>query len=280
MADKAPTVRRSVGLWLLLSPLLFCNLFPFAVMMSTAVTPGTDVLSEDTRWIPERFAWENFPDMWDAVGFGGALVNSLMVGAITTTLTILVSVPAAYAMVRMNFKGVLPFRIFLLITQMFSPVVLVIGLFTLVVAFGLLDSLVALSVFYCCFHIAVAIWMLQSYFQSIPVELEQASWLEGASRAYTLRKVFLPLAAPAMAVAALFTFIGAWNEYALALALLRSAENYTLPLKIAALTSGRYQIEWHHVMAATFVATIPVSVIFIWLQRHLITGLSGGAVKG
>jgi len=272
--------RRSVGMWLLLAPLLICNLFPFAVMISTALTPEQEVLSAGTAWIPSRLAWENFTDMWETVKFGQALVNSLMVGAITTILTILVAVPAAYAMVRLNFKGTQAYRVFLLITQMFSPVVLVIGLFTLVVSFGLLDSLIALAVFYCCFHIAVAIWMLQSYFATIPIELEQASWLEGASRAYTLRKVFLPLAAPAMAVAALFTFIGAWNEYALALALLRSSEHYTLPLKIAALTGGRYEIEWHHVMAATFVATIPVSIIFIWLQRHLITGLSGGAVKG
>ncbi|MAQ83985.1 carbohydrate ABC transporter permease [Psychromarinibacter halotolerans] len=282
MAAKTvdPMVRRSFLMWLALAPLLICNLFPFAVMISTALTPEQDIYAQGTQWIPETFTWRNFVDMWETVGFGGALVNSLIVGFITTVMTILVAVPAAYAMARRPFKGMQAFRIFLLITQMFSPVVLVIGLFTLIVGLGLLDSLVALSVLYCCFHIAVAIWMLQSYFASIPIELEHASWLEGASKAYTLRKVFLPLAAPAMAVVALFTFIGAWNEYALALALIRSSETYTLPLKIAALTGGRYQIEWHHVMAATFVATIPVSIIFIWLQRHLIAGLSGGAVKG
>lgn len=280
MASPTEINRRTIYMWLALAPLLICNLFPFAVMISTALTPEQEIYSGQVNWIPSRLAWENFRDMWATVGFGTALVNSLMVGALTTVLTILVSVPAAYAMSRLPFKGMQLFRVFLLITQMFSPVVLVIGLFTLIVALGLLDSLVALSVLYCCFHIAVAVWMLQSYFNSIPIELEHAAWLEGASKAHTLRTVFLPLAAPAMAVTALFTFIGAWNEYALALALLRSSETYTLPLKIAALTGGRYQIEWHHVMAATFVATIPVSIIFIWLQRHLITGLSGGAVKG
>lgn len=279
-ASSRGMMRRSLLMWLVLAPLLICNLFPFAVMISTALTPEQEIYSAGTQWIPSRFAWENFRDMWETVGFGTALVNSLMVGFLTTVLTILVAVPAAYAMARRPFRGMQGFRIFLLITQMFSPVVLVIGLFTLVVALGVLDSLAALAVLYACFHIAVAIWMLQSYFASIPIELEHAAWLEGASTFHTLRTVFLPLAAPAMAVTALFTFIGAWNEYALALALLRSSETYTLPLKIAALTGGRYQIEWHHVMAATLIATVPVSVIFIWLQRHLIAGLSGGAVKG
>lgn len=272
--------RRTLIYWLLLSPLVVINLFPFAVMLSTALTPGDEVLAGKTSWIPSRFAVENFVDMWQAVQFGPALVNSLIVGILTTILTIAISVPAAYAIVRMPFRFKGTFQTFLLITQMLSPVVLVIGLFRLVVAVGALDSLVALSVLYCCFHIAFAIWMLRSYFASIPIELEQAAWLEGASVFKALRTVFVPMAAPAVAVTAIFTFIGAWNEYALALAILRSADNYTLPLKIAALSGGRYQIEWHHVMAATFVATIPVSVIFMWLQRHMITGLAGGAVKG
>ncbi|TPW30072.1 carbohydrate ABC transporter permease [Martelella alba] len=276
MADA----RRSLIYWIILSPLVVINLFPFAVMISTSLTPGDEVLSGDPRWIPSHFAWVNFKDMWQTVGFGEALTNSLVVGVLTTVLTILVSVPAAYAMVRLTFKGKSTFQTFLLVTQMFSPVVLVIGLFRLVVGIGALDSLIALSVLYCCFHIAFAVWMLRSYFASIPVELEHAAWLEGASPFHAIRTVFVPMAAPAVAVTALFTFIGAWNEYALALAILRSSEHYTLPLKIAALSSGRYQIEWHHVMAATFVATIPVAILFMWLQRHMITGLSGGAVKG
>ncbi|WP_176085277.1 carbohydrate ABC transporter permease [Martelella sp. HB161492] len=276
MADA----RRSLIYWIILSPLVVINLFPFAVMISTSLTPGDEVLSGDPRWIPSHFAWVNFKDMWQTVGFGEALTNSLVVGVLTTVLTILVSVPAAYAMVRLTFKGKSTFQTFLLVTQMFSPVVLVIGLFRLVVGIGALDSLIALSVLYCCFHIAFAVWMLRSYFASIPVELEHAAWLEGASAFHAIRTVFVPMAAPAVAVTALFTFIGAWNEYALALAILRSSEHYTLPLKIAALSSGRYQIEWHHVMAATFVATIPVAILFMWLQRHMITGLSGGAVKG
>ena len=107
MATKPGSlVRRSIGLWLLLAPLLICNLFPFAVMISTALTPEQEVLSAGTAWIPTRLAWENFADMWETVKFGTALMNSLLVGAITTVLTILVSVPAAYAMVRMNFRAV------------------------------------------------------------------------------------------------------------------------------------------------------------------------------
>ena len=119
MAAKTvdPMVRRSFLMWLALAPLLICNLFPFAVMISTALTPEQDIYAQGTQWIPETFTWRNFVDMWETVGFGGALVNSLIVGFITTVMTILVAVPAAYAMARRPFKGMQAFRIFLLITH-------------------------------------------------------------------------------------------------------------------------------------------------------------------
>ena len=103
--------------------------------------------------------------------------------------------------------------------------------------------------------------------------------MEGASRGQTLIKVFLPLVTPAIAVTAIFTFINAWNEFVIALTLLRRQESYTLPIQVFSLVAGRYTVEWHHVMAATLVATIPVAILFAWLQRYLVRGLSLGAVK-
>ena len=114
---------------------------------------------------------------------------------------------------------------------------------------------------------------------SSALDLEEAAWMEGAGRVRTLIKVFLPLAVPAMVVTAIFTFINAWNEFAIALTLLRSQDSYTLPIQIFSLVSGRYTVEWHHVMAATFTATVPVAIAFAWLQRYLVRGLALGAVK-
>jgi multiple sugar transport system permease protein len=268
---------RSVVYWILLSPMIVLVFFPFAVMFITAIKPQTEVLNP--TWWPSSPRWENFIEMWQATDFGQAFVNSLYVSSLTTLITILVSIPAAYALARYRFAARGAFRQFLLVSQMLSPIVLVIGLFRLVVAIGMIDSLNALLVVYAAFNIAFSVWMLQSYFATIPRDLEEAAWMEGASSVQTLARVFLPLAAPAMTVTAIFTFINAWNEFVIALTMLRQQAAYTLPIQIFSLVAGRYTVEWHYVMAAAFVATVPIAVLFAWLQRYLMRGLALGAVK-
>ena len=270
-------IKKSLLFWLLLSPLVVLILFPFAVMFITAIKPANEVLSP--TWWPREEAWRNFIDMWAATNFGNALWNSVYVAVLSTVLALLVSIPAAYAMSRFRFAGQGAFRQFLLVSQMLSPIVLVIGLFRLVVWLGLLDNVNSIVFVYGAFNVAFTVWMLQSYFSTIPKDLEEAAWIEGASPARALAMVFLPLALPAMTVTAIFSFINAWNEFVIALTMLRRQESYTLPIQIFSLVAGRYTVEWHHVMAATFVATIPVAIVFAWLQRYLVRGLAIGAVK-
>jgi len=269
--------RRSIVSWLVLSPLLVLVLFPFAVMFITAIKPATEVLQP--TWWPSEIRWSNFITMWEATNFGRALWNSLYVGVLSTLLSLLVSIPAAYAMSRFRFRGRGFFRQFLLVGQMLAPIVLVIGLFRLVVWLNLLDNVNSVVFVYAAFNIAFSVWMLQSYFSTIPVDLEEAAWIEGASPWQALVTVFLPLAMPAMVVTAIFSFINAWNEFVIALTMLRSQDSYTLPIQVFSLVAGRYTVEWHHVMAAAFVATIPVAVVFAWLQRYLVRGLALGGVK-
>lgn len=270
-------LRRSILAWLFLSPFVLGALFPFAVMAITALKPATEVL--DPAWWPSDLQWRNFFDMWQGTGFGAALANSLYVSGLTTLVTILVAIPAAYGLSRYRFAGRGAFRQFLLVSQMLSPIVLVIGLFRLVAGIGLIDSLNTLVVIYVAFNIAFSVWMLQSYFATIPRDLEEAAWLEGAGHLRTLRSVFLPLAVPAAVVTAIFTFINAWNEFAIALTMLRREDGYTLPLRIFSLVAGRYSVEWHYVMAAALVASVPVAILFAALQRFLVRGLALGAVK-
>lgn len=270
-------VRRSIFSWLVLSPLLVLVLFPFAVMFITAIKPATEVLQP--TWWPSEVRWSNFLTMWDATHFGRALWNSLYVGVLSTVLSLLVSIPAAYAMSRFRFRARGFVQQFLLVGQMLSPIVLVIGLFRLVVWLKLLDNVNSVVFVYAAFNIAFSVWMLQSYFSTIPKDLEEAAWIEGASPWQALVTVFLPLALPAIVVTAIFSFINAWNEFVIALTMLRSQESYTLPIQVFSLVAGRYTVEWHHVMAAAFVATIPVAIIFAWLQRYLVRGLALGAVK-
>lgn len=270
-------LQRSILYWLLLSPLIVLVIFPFAVMFITAIKPPTEVLQP--TWWPSVPRWDNFAEMWEAANFGPALLNSLYTAVISTILALAVSIPAAYGLSRYRFAGRGAVNQFLLVSQMLSPIVLVLGLFRLAAALGLVDNLNAVVFIYAAFNIAFSVWMLQSYFNTIPRDLEEAAWMEGASRAKTLRVVFLPLAIPAMVVTAIFTFINAWNEFVIALTMLRRQESYTLPIQIFSLVAGRYTVEWHYVMAAAFVATVPVAVVFAWLQRYLVRGLALGAVK-
>ncbi len=273
----SPKARRTILCWLVLSPLVVAVLFPFAVMFITAIKPPTEVLRP--TWWPSEVRLENFVTMWKATNFGTALMNSIYVAVLSTLISLIVSIPAAYAMSRLRFTGRGYFQQFLLVSQMLSPIVLVIGLFRLVVALKLLDNVNSVVAVYAAFNIAFSVWMLQSYFSTIPRDLEEAAWMEGASSWQALVRVFLPLALPAMVVTAIFSFINAWNEFVIALTMLRRQESYTLPIQVFSLVAGRYTVEWHHVMAAAFVATIPVAVVFAWLQRYLVRGLALGAVK-
>lgn len=272
-------LRKSVIYWLILSPLAVVILFPFAVMFVTAVRPRDELFVYPPTWTFSRFVWSNFVEMWEKTNFGGALFNSLYVSFAATIIALVLSIPAAYALSRHRFPGKGLYRQFLLVTQMMSPIVLVLGLFRLMVDMGLVNNLNSLVITYAAFYMAFTIWMLQSYFSTIPKELEEAAWIDGATHFTSLIKVFLPLAVPAMVVTAIFTFINSWNEFVLALTMIRSSDQYTLPVQIYSQVAGRYQVEWHHVMAATVLATVPVAIVFSWLQRYLIRGMALGAVK-
>ena len=269
--------RRTLFAWALFGPIGVLILFPFAVMLITALKPAAEVLSP--HWWPREPRIANFWEMWEATNFGTALINSLAVATLSTLLAVAVSIPAAYALARIPFRCQGPFKSFLIVSQMLSPIVLVLGLFQLVISLGLLNTRLSLILVYAAFAIAFAAWLLQSYFATIPRDIEEAAWMEGASRARAVRTVFLPLALPAIAVTCIFTFVQAWNEFVLALTMLRSQEAYTLPIQIFSLVAGRYTIEWHYVMAATLVATVPVAIVFALMQRHLVKGLAAGAVK-
>lgn len=272
-------LKRSLIYWLILAPLVVVILFPFGVMFTTALRPRDELFVYPATWLFSEIRWSNFSEMWVKTNFGRSLFNSLYVSIAATAIALLFSIPAAYAMSRYRFAAKGAYRNFLLMTQMMSPIVLVLGLFRLMMSLGLVNDLNSLVIIYAAFNIAFTIWMLQSYFNSIPRDLEEAAWMDGASHLTSLVRIFLPLAVPAIVVTAIFTFINSWNEFVLALTMMRSSDDFTLPVQIYSQVAGRYQVEWHHVMAATVLATVPVAIIFSWLQRYLIRGMALGAVK-
>ncbi len=283
-AEKKAKIRRSIICWLALSPLIVVVLFPFVVMLLTALKPQAEVLSYPTHWLPSCFAWQNFGDMWEATQFGTALKNSLLLSSLSTVCGVAISIPAAYALARFPFKGKGFYRRFLLATQMLSPILLVIGLFKLAASIpygdgNLVDSHIGVIATYTALNTAFSVWMLQSYFSTIARDMEEAAWLEGCGRVRAVFQIFLPLALPAIVVTAIFAFINAWNEFAVVYTLIRSPENKPLTVQIVDLVAGRYSVEWHQVMAAALLATLPVAALFSWLQKYFVQGLSSGGVK-
>jgi multiple sugar transport system permease protein len=270
-------IGKSILIWLGLAPVFVVTLLPFLVMGLTALRPQNKLY--ERTWFSSELAWSNFVEMWDKTGFGRALFNSVYVSSLSTLLALAISIPAAYALARFRFAGRSAFRQFLLISQMLSPIVLVLGLFRILVLFDALDSGTVVAILYAGFNIAFSVWMLESYFLTIPRDLEEAAWIEGASPLTTLHRVFLPLAMPAIAVTAMFTFVNSWNEFVIALTSLRSEDNYTLPIQILSIVSGRYSVDWHLVMAAALCATLPVAILFAWMQQYMLRGLTAGAVK-
>src|SRR5215510_4258246 len=189
--------RRSAACWLVLSPLLVLILLPYVVMLSTALKPATEVFSFPPRWLPETIDLSNFTVIWAKIDFARALLNSLLVSGGATVLTLVLAIPGAYAMARYTLPARGPLRLVLLLTQMISPVVLIIGVFRMMSALHLINDHLSLILAYSGFSVAFAVWMLQSYFATRPREIEEAAYIDGASAYVSLRRIFLPLAAPA-----------------------------------------------------------------------------------
>ncbi len=276
MSRKA---KLSLFCWVGLSPLMVIILFPYATMLSTAMKQKDEIFQFEVTWLPESLYFGNFVELFVNRGFGRAIANSLYISIGATLVSLLVAMPAAYALSRLKLPGQGAFRTYLLLTQMISPIVLIVGLFRLFAYLGMINDLNALVLAHSAFYMAFAIWMLQSYFDTIPKDLEEAAWMDGASRFASFRRVFLPLCLPGIAVTSLFTFVNSWNEYAMSLTILREGSLQTAPVRIAFLTGTLYETEWNIIMAATLVATIPVAIVFASIQSYLIRGLSLGGVK-
>lgn len=271
--------RKSLLCWVALLPFLIIVLFPYATMLSTATKRADEVFTFERNWLPSSLNLDNFATLIFERNFGRAVLNSLTISVGATLLSLMVAIPAAYALARLRVPGQRLFQNYLLITQMISPIVLILGLFRMFAYFGLINSLTSVIIGHSAFYMAFAVWMIQSYFATIPKDLEEASWMDGAGRFTSFLRIFLPLSLPGIAVTGLFTFVNSWNEYAMSLTLLRDASTQTAPVQIAFLTGTLYQIEWHLIMAATLIASLPVAIIFASIQSYLIRGLALGSLK-
>lgn len=255
------------------------TLYPYYVMLITAFRSNAETLDMYFLHIfPSEWKFQNLIDIINR-GVPRYLLNSLLVAGGATILAMLCGVPAAYALARMDFRGKKAFLGFIIMSQMFSPVVLLIGLSQLMTTLHLIDSVWGLMLINAAFNQAFAIWLLRGTFVSISPEMEQAALIDGCSTTGSLTRVLLPMAAPGIVTALIFVFINAWNEYTISTVLISTASNRPITVGITQFSSFN-MIEWEYLFAASLIATIPVVILFILIEKHLTTGLTSGGVKG
>ncbi|SEH00292.1 multiple sugar transport system permease protein [Nonomuraea solani] len=253
----------------------FLFLFPYVVMLLTSLR-SQDSLRDVSFW-PQEWVWSNLTDFWGS-GLAGNLWVTIKVAAGSTVLVLLVALPAAYYSARHQFRGRTAFLILVLITQMFQPTAMVVGIYREFFMFGLVDSIWALILVNGGFNLAFAVWILNAYFSSIPRELEEAAFIDGNGRFGALFRITLPLAMPGVITALIFTFIAAWNEFVVALTLTTTTENQPLPVALNSFI-GQYQVDWQNLFAGSVIATIPVIILFALIERKVVGGLTAGSIK-
>ena len=255
------------------------TLYPYYVMLITAFRSNAESLDMYFLHIfPTQWIWSNLTDIIHR-GVPRFLLNSLFVAGGATGLAMLCGIPAAYALARMNFSGKKVFLGYVIMSQMFSPVVLLIGISQLMTTLHLNNTLWGLMLINAAFNQAFAIWLLRGTFVSISPEMEQAALIDGCGTVGALTKVLIPMAAPGIVTALIFVFINAWNEYTVATILISTAQNRPITVGITQFSSFN-MIEWQYMFAASLLATIPVVILFMTIEKHLTAGLTSGGVKG
>jgi multiple sugar transport system permease protein len=251
---------------------------PYAVMLLDALKPAAELRASPPRFLPVVWRPENFLEVLADPAFRSALRVSLTVALVSTLLAVGAAVPAAYHTARRRFRGRTAFLFLVLVTQMFSPTTLVVGLYREFFELGLVNTSAALILTNAAFNLAFAVWILRAFFASIPQEIEEAAEVDGCSRLGALLRIVLPLARPAIVTAAIFAFIAAWNEYIVALTLMTDADMKPLTVGITSYVTAYVQ-HWNLLFAASTLAIVPVIVLFAIIEPYLVSGLTAGSVK-
>ncbi len=269
--------------YLLLAVIFVYIIFPFYWAFRSSITPSNELFATPVSYFPAHPTLAHYQQVFSDSHFLQALANSTVVAASVTILALVFGVLGSYALGRFRFPGRLPIMYLILSMTMFPAVAILGALFALISQFGLYNTLPALILTYLVFTLPFTVWVLTSFFQAMPKDLEEAAYVDGATAMETLYKVMLPLIAPGMVTTGLLAFIGAWNEFLFALSFTQTPDKYTVPialLNFTTTTGGGFEIPWGPMMAATIVVTVPLIALTLIFQRRILGGLTAGAVKG
>ena len=271
-------LRMALGPYL---PILLIVLFaigPYLWTFISSITPETDLYRAEFRFFPEHPTGENYTRLFTKLDFTSNILDSLLVALFTALLGLGITVPASYSFSRFKFKGRNPLLMQFLIINMFPIMLLIVPLFVMMRIVGIMDTHFALIIAYSTFTIPFSTWMLTSFFNAIPIDLDKAAQIDGCSRIGALVRIIIPVAMPGIVSTGIYIFITAWNEYLYA-AILTSSKIRTIPIALQNMI-GEFRIEWGLLTAGGIISALPVIILFFFIQKQLITGMTAGAVKG
>ena len=254
-------------------------LYPYFVMVCNALKSNAEIFSMNGTILPIQAVWSNFTDIWSLAPMGKYMLNSVLIAGGSTAIAMVCGIPAAYALARMKFKGQTAFLGFIIVSQMFAPVVLLIGIYKVMSMMHLTNNILGLVFINAAFNQAFTIWLLRGTFLGISPEMEQAATVDGCNRIQAMFRILLPVAAPGIVTTLIFIFINAWNEYTVALCLISTETIKPLTVGIN-IFNGYNMIEWQYLFAASIFAILPVVIMFMCIEKHLTSGLTAGGVKG
>ena len=269
-------VRLALGAAILF--LLVLIALPFWWVLSSSIKVPAEIIARVPTMVPHSFTLQHFQKLLGGSDYPVYMVNSLIVAGLSTLITLLLAVPAAYAFFRLAFPGREMLYRVILLAYAFPSIVVLIPLFGMFAKLGLIDTLTALVVVNVAFALPFSIWMLRSFFAGVPKEIEEAAVMDGAPPTVILRRIMIPLIAPGIASVGIFAFISAWTEYVFASVLILSDVKRTVPVGFSGII-GQYQIDWGLLLAGAGLAVLPVVILFAFVGRWFVSGLTEGAVK-
>ena len=288
------TYLKKGGFYLFIAAIVFYAVFPFYYAIVTSFKSGTQIF--EVTYLPHGISWDNYLAVFNSggrqmtledvfsfniTGFPRNFINSIIISTLVVCLALLMAVTAAYALSRVKFRGRGLLLMMILSVSMFPQVAVLAGLFEIIRFFHLFNTMYALIFSYTIFTLPFTVWVLTTFMRDLPIEIEEAAIVDGASPWVIITKVFMPLLWPALVTTGLLAFIGAWNEFLYALTFTLDNAHRTVPVAISQLTgSSDKEIPWGPIMAASVIVTLPLIVLVLVFQRKIVAGLTAGGVKG
>jgi trehalose/maltose transport system permease protein len=270
---------KTAGFYLLVAGIVLQAVFPFYYALITSFKSGAAIFKVD-YW-PATLSFDNYLSVMTQGPFARNVLNSIFVSGMVVVLSLALAVSAAYALSRIRFRGRSLLLMTILSVSMFPQIAVLAGLFEAIRALGLYNSLWSLVLAYMIFTLPFTVWVLTAFMRELPIELEEAAIVDGASPFIIVTRIFLPLMWPAMAATGLLAFIAAWNEFLFALSFVSTDSQRTVPVAIAFLSGATaFEIPWGNIMAASVIVTAPLIALVLVFQRRIVSGLVAGGIKG